>query len=109
MIDGRTELDDRVGALDLIFDTVGGDIFERAPDLLADGGRLVTVAAEPPTGGTYFVVEPSRERLIELARLADAGELRVAVDSTFALADAAAAFERSLASGKHGKVVVVRP
>ncbi|HEX6024207.1 MAG TPA: NADP-dependent oxidoreductase [Solirubrobacter sp.] len=103
VIDGRNDL--RVDALDVIFDTVGGDIFERAPQLLADGGRLVSVAAEPPDG-TYFVVEPSREQLVELARLADDGELRVAIDSTFALADAAAAFERSLASGKRGKVVI---
>ena len=34
-------------------------------------------------------------------------ELRVAIDSTFALSDAAVAFERSLASGKHGKVVIL--
>jgi hypothetical protein len=29
------------------------------------------------------------------------------IDSTFALSDAAAAFERSLASGKHGKVAIL--
>jgi NADPH:quinone reductase-like Zn-dependent oxidoreductase len=51
-------------------------------------------------------VDPNREQLIELARLADNGELRVAIDSTFALSGAPAAFERSLASGKHGKVVI---
>jgi NADPH:quinone reductase-like Zn-dependent oxidoreductase len=51
-------------------------------------------------------VEPNREQLIEVAHLADNGELRVAIDSTFALSAAAAAFERSLASGKHGKVVI---
>jgi NADPH:quinone reductase-like Zn-dependent oxidoreductase len=36
----------------------------------------------------------------------DSGQLRVAIDSTFPLSEAAAAFERSLASGKHGKVVI---
>ena len=107
VIDGRTELDDRVSPLDVVFDTVGGDILERASELLANGGRLVSVAEEPPGEGTYFIVEPSREQLVELARLVDDGELRVAIDSTFALSDAAAAFERSLASGKHGKVVIL--
>jgi len=48
-----------------------------------------------------------RDRLVELARLVDDGQLRVAIDSTFALSDAAAAFKRSLASGKHGKVVIL--
>ena len=45
-------------------------------------------------------------QLIELAKLVDSGQLRVAIDSTFTLAQAAAAFERSLASGKRGKVVI---
>jgi NADPH:quinone reductase-like Zn-dependent oxidoreductase len=106
VIDGRRELDDGIGPVDLLFDTVGGDLVKNAPALLASGGRLVSVAEEPPGEGTYFVVEPSREQLIELARLVDGGELRVAIDSTFALSHAAAAFERSLASGKHGKVVI---
>lgn len=106
VIDGRSELDDQVGPVDLVFDTVGGEFLERAPALLASGGRLVSVAAEPPGEGIYFVVEPSREQLIELARLLDSGELGVAIDSTFALSEATGAFERSLASGKHGKVVI---
>jgi NADPH:quinone reductase-like Zn-dependent oxidoreductase len=106
VIDGRRELDDRINPVDLIFDTVGGEFLERAPALLASGGRIVSVAGEPPGEGMYFVVEPSREQLVELARLLDSGELRVAIDSTFPLSEATAAFERSLASGKRGKVVI---
>lgn len=105
VFDGRRGLDE-VGHVDLIFDTVGGELLELAPTLLANDGRLVSVAEEPPGEGTYFVVEPHREQLIELARLVDGGELRVAIDSTFALSEAAAAFERTLASGKRGKVVI---
>ena len=106
VVDGRSEIEGAVSPVDLLFDTVGGELLERSPALLATGGRLVSVAAEPPGDGTYFVVEPSRVQLIELARLVDSGELRVAIDATFALSDAAAAFERSLASGKRGKVVI---
>jgi NADPH:quinone reductase-like Zn-dependent oxidoreductase len=105
VVDGRKELNEGVEPVDLVFDTVGGDLLERASALLGSGGRLVSVAEPPPGGGAYFVVEPNREQLIELARLADNGQLRVAIDSTFALSDAAAAFERSLAAGKRGKVV----
>ena len=42
----------------------------------AAGGRLVSVAEEPPDGGVYFIVEPNRDQLGSLARLVDAGELR---------------------------------
>jgi NADPH:quinone reductase-like Zn-dependent oxidoreductase len=105
VIDGRRELA-RISPIDLVFDTVGGELLEGAPVQLASGGRLVSVAAQPPGEGTYFVVEPSRRQLVELAGLLDRGELRVAIDSTFVTSEAAAAFERSLASGKHGTVVI---
>src|SRR5690349_14188527 len=82
---------------DLVFDTVGGDLPEAA--------RVVTIAAEA-SGATYFIVEPDREQLLELARLADAGELVPAVDSTFSLERAREAFERLAERGKHGKVVL---
>jgi NADPH:quinone reductase-like Zn-dependent oxidoreductase len=82
---------------DLVFDTAGGS--------LPSGSRVVTIAAEAP-GADYFVVEPRGEELAELARLADAGALRPAVDSTFPLAQVSEAFERVAARGKRGKVVL---
>jgi NADPH:quinone reductase-like Zn-dependent oxidoreductase len=57
-------------------------------------------------GATYFIVEPNREQLLELARLADAGELVPAVDSTYPLERAREAFERVAERGKRGKVVL---
>lgn len=85
------------GAVDLVFDTTGGT--------LPAGSRVVTIAAEAP-GAEYFVVEPSRDQLVELARLADEGALRPAVDSTFPLDRALEAFDRVMARGKRGKVVL---
>jgi NADPH:quinone reductase-like Zn-dependent oxidoreductase len=85
------------GPADLVFDTKGGEI--------PSGERVVTIAQETP-GATYFIVEPNREQLVELGELADAGELRPAIDSVFPLAEAQAAFERLAARGKRGKVVL---
>jgi NADPH:quinone reductase-like Zn-dependent oxidoreductase len=91
---------------DLVFDTAGGERLRRSPAVLRPGGRLVSVAEQPPPGtGVYFIVEPNREQLAELARLADAGALRPAIDSVHALDDARAAFERSLVA-RRGKVVL---
>ncbi|MEP6477326.1 MAG: NADP-dependent oxidoreductase [Actinomycetota bacterium] len=97
--------------VDLVFDTVGGELLQRSPAVIRPGGRLVSVAEEPPETPagietSYFVVEPNRDELAELARLADEGELRPAIDAVFPLADAPAAFERSDARGKRGKVVL---
>ena len=85
------------GAADLVFDTVGGE--------LPGAERVVTIAVEAP-GATYFIVEPDREQLRELARLADAGEVVPAVDSTYSLERAREAFERVAERGKRGKVVL---
>jgi NADPH:quinone reductase-like Zn-dependent oxidoreductase len=99
--------------VDLVFDTVGGERLARSPDLVRAGGRVVSVAEQPPETGAaprietvYFVVEPNREQLAELAGLLDGGDLRPAVDSVFPLEEAHAAFERSMSAGKRGKVVL---
>jgi NADPH:quinone reductase-like Zn-dependent oxidoreductase len=108
VLDGADERLGQLEPFDLVFDTVGGALLKRSPALVRSGGRLVSVAEEPPAGAeaSYFVVEPSREQLVEIARLADDGVLRPAIDSVFPLGDARAAFERSLARGKRGKVVL---
>jgi NADPH:quinone reductase-like Zn-dependent oxidoreductase len=85
----------------------------RSVSVLREGGKLVSVAEEPPAtvrrtaDATYFVAEPNRDQLIQLARLADEGTLRPVIDSAFPLSDARAAFERVVAPGKRGKVVIL--
>jgi NADPH:quinone reductase-like Zn-dependent oxidoreductase len=68
------------------------------------------VAEEPPTGveADYFIVEPNREQLIELARLADAGSLEPSVGDVFPLEDARTAFERVEEPGGAGAKVVLK-
>ncbi|MFL5797248.1 MAG: NADP-dependent oxidoreductase [Actinomycetota bacterium] len=105
-------LEKAVSPVDLVFDTVGGEALARSTAVLREGGRLVSVAEEPPATvteraeATYFVVEPRRDQLIQLARLVDEGTLRAVVDSVFPLSDARAAFERVMKPGKRGKVVL---
>ncbi|HYY08740.1 MAG TPA: zinc-binding dehydrogenase, partial [Actinomycetota bacterium] len=49
---------------------------------------------------------PTRARPSSGLKLAGSGEIRPLVDSALALADARAAFERTEARGKRGKVVL---
>lgn len=95
---------------DLVFDTTGGERLRSSPGVLRDGGRLVSVAEEPPHASgirsVYFVVEPNRQQLAQLSGLLDDGLPPPAVDSLFTLEDAVRAFARSMAPDKHGKVVL---
>lgn len=104
------ERPDTVAPVDLVFDTVGGELLERSPAVVRPGGRLISVAEEPPAAAgidaAYFVVEPNRDQLLEIARLADEGAVRPAIDSVYPLSEATAAFERNQARGKRGKVVI---
>ena len=82
VIDYRTQrFEDVVADLDLVFDTVGGETWERSWDVLRPGGRLVSIAVPRPPEreavdgrrAIWFVVELDREQLREIGRLIDAG------------------------------------
>jgi NADPH:quinone reductase-like Zn-dependent oxidoreductase len=110
----KARFEDLAEPVDLVFDTAGGDRLERSPAVVQPGGRLVSVATEPPSAAAaargidavYFVVEPSRDQLVGIGRLADDGDLRVRIDEVFPLEDARAAFERSQGSHATGKIVL---
>jgi NADPH:quinone reductase-like Zn-dependent oxidoreductase len=91
-----------VEPVDLVFDTVGGELLARAQ---AKGARTVGVATKPAPPGIYFVVEPNGAQLAEITKLVDAGEVRPEVDAVYPLEDFRAAFERLTEPGKRGKVV----
>ena len=109
-----TRFEDVVGQVDLVFDTAGGERLARSPSVVRPGGRLVSIASEPPAQAatecgihsTYFVVAPNRGQLIELTGLIDRGVLRPTIDKIFALAEGRQAFERSLGEHRAGKIVL---
>ena len=95
--------------VDVVFDTVGGETLERSWSMLKPGGRLVTIAAsgeqttDERVRAAYFIVEPSRTQLAEIARLIDGGALRPVVGVVFPLAEARQAYQHK---PSHGKVVL---
>jgi NADPH:quinone reductase-like Zn-dependent oxidoreductase len=105
-VDAATRFEDAVEPVDVVFDTAGGERLRRSFAVLGAGGRLISVAEEPPDGGVYFIVEPNRDQLTSIARLVDAGELRRPSIDVFPLASAREAFTRSVEPRRPDKVVL---
>ncbi len=107
VIDRRAErFEDVVGAVDVVFDTVGGETLARSWGVLKTDGRMVTIAAsaeqtrEQRVRQAFFIVEPNRAQLAKLASLIDGGELRPIVGGVFPLPQAREAYEYKPRNGK---------
>jgi NADPH:quinone reductase-like Zn-dependent oxidoreductase len=94
--------------VDAVLDLVGGDTLADAPKQVRDPARIASVV-DPSVldlGGRYVFVRPDTHDLEELARMADAGQLRVPIAKAFPIEQVAEA-QRLLAGGHvRGKVVV---
>ncbi|MFI6259838.1 NADP-dependent oxidoreductase [Micromonospora zamorensis] len=89
----------QVGEVDVVLDVIGGDILAQSTELVRPGGTLVTIAMPPtvqPRDGRaiFFVVEPDRVRLADLAQRLRTGRLNPVVGAVRPLAETAAAFAR---------------
>ncbi|MEU3459487.1 NADP-dependent oxidoreductase [Streptomyces sp. NPDC006733] len=111
----KSRPEDLVHDIDLVLDTVGGPHSSRFLRTLKRGGAQFPVlpgdfdAEEVAKLGVTVSsaqVRSSGAQLAELAGLLDAGTIRVAIDSTFALADARAAHERAARGHIRGKIVL---
>ncbi|MEV7979706.1 NADP-dependent oxidoreductase [Streptomyces sp. NPDC086519] len=108
-IDLQNEKLEDAGEADVVFDVIGGDILDRSAALVRPGGTLVTIVMPPkvrPKAGhaVFFVVEPDRARLTDLAARLRDGRLKPVVGAVRPLAEAPSAF----APDKHtpGKTII---
>ena len=110
-----TAVEEVVRDVDLVVDTVGGPHGHRFLRVLKRGGILAPIffgeyhrerAAELGITVVGGQVHSDGPQMTELARLMDAGQLRVGIDSVFPLADAAKAHERAEQGHIQGKIVL---
>ncbi|MGE7715993.1 NADPH:quinone reductase [Priestia megaterium] len=101
--------------VDLVLDTLGGSTTGRFLRTLKRGGALFPVfigfsdaeeAAKLGVTVSMTQVRSNGPQLVELGRLLDTGTVRVAIDSTFPLADARKAHERAARGHIQGKIVL---
>ncbi len=108
VIDYRiTPFETFVGEVDVVLDTIGGDTRDRSWGVLRKGGHLVTIAAdaegskEQRVCDAFFIVEPNRNQLVNIAHLIDAGALRPVVGAVFSMENFRQAYEQKSVRGKN--------
>ena len=99
--------------VDVVYDLVGGDTFQRAFHSLKPGGFLVTSVAFPKDEAQRFGVGvkrgfclPNAEELTAIRELADTGKLKVHVATVLPLAEVKQALELSKGGRTRGKIVL---
>jgi NADPH:quinone reductase-like Zn-dependent oxidoreductase len=106
--------EEALSPLDLILDVIGGEIQERSVKALRKGGILVStvgihVAGQARSRGIEtrdFAVRSDGEQLSEIAKLVDAGKLKLNVGTVLPLNKAREAHELVESGRAKGKVVL---
>lgn len=109
-----TRFEDQLRDIDVVLDAVGGDSVARSWQVLRPGGAMISVAkriaedepAKHGVRGLFFIVEPNRDQLEEMAQMIDHGAMKAFVAQVFPLAQAREAFEQALLGHTRGKIVL---
>lgn len=111
-----THAEDIVRDLDLVVDSIGGPATSRFLQTIKRGGALFPIFGLGASGHdeaenlgitlSTTQVRSNGKQLTEIGHLLNNGTIRVAIDSTFALADARKAHERAALGNIQGKIVL---
>jgi len=105
---------DIIGDYDVVFDMSGGDVMQNSFKVLKKGGHLVSIKGQDTDGLAekygvsfdWFFMEPNGAQLTKLAEMITKGTLKPVIDSTFAFADAAKAYDKLSEGHAVGKIVI---
>lgn len=100
--------------IDVVFDTMGGEIQQQSWQVLKPNGRLVSIVSAPDSAMAekyqvtplFCFVKPSSTQLAALAALFDTGKLRVEIERSYPLSEIVHAHEHSESGRTRGKIVI---
>ena len=116
VIDYKTEkFKDITHGYDAVFDTVGGETYKRSFVVLKKGSGIIVSMLEQPNSelmnqygvkAIFQFTQLNRERLTKLAEWVDQNHIKVNVDKTFSLDQAAKALDYQRDVHPRGKIVL---
>ena len=100
--------------MDVVFDTIGGDVQEKSWGVLKPGGMLVSITAQPSEDRAkaegkragYVFIGPNAAILKDLAGMVDLGQVRPLIAAEFGMNDTAKAQDLSETGRATGKIVI---
>lgn len=109
------DFSEKLTDIDLVFDTIGGDVQMKSLKVIRPGGILVsTVGIKDPEAvkasgilGVPYMAQSYGDQLQEMAHLVDAGEIRPVVSKILPLKDADEAHRLSEEGHTRGKIVLL--
>ena len=116
VVDYTTEkFEDTIRDYDAVFDTVAGDTYKKSFKVLKKGSGIIVSMLEQPNSelmnqygvkALFQFTQVNRERLTKLAEWVDQNNIKVNVDKTFSLDEAAKALDYQRDVHPRGKVVL---
>ena len=116
VIDYKTQnFEDIVHDYDAVFDTVGGDTYKRSFKVLKKGSGIIVSTLEQPNSelmnqygikAVFLFSQVNRQRLTKLAEWVDQNNIKVNIDKTFSLDEAAKALDYQKEGHPRGKLVL---
>jgi NADPH:quinone reductase-like Zn-dependent oxidoreductase len=110
----KTRFEDVVRDVDVVLDSIGGEIQERSWKVLKKGGILVSIVSPPNAEqaakygvrAAMAIMHGGSADLAEIGRLVDSGRVKTVVDTVLPLAEARRAQELSAHGHTRGKIVL---
>jgi NADPH:quinone reductase-like Zn-dependent oxidoreductase len=109
-----TRFEDVLKDVDVVFDTQGGEVYERSWKVLKKDGVIVSLINQPSAElsaqygarAAYVFVQPDAGQLSQIAGLIDSGAVEVIIDTVFPLAEARQAHTKIQDGHARGKIVL---
>lgn len=108
-----TRFEEVIDSVDVVFDTIGGDVQDRSWQIIKPGGILVSVISPPSEAqasahqcrSAFVFIQPRADWLAEIGQLIDAGQVKPIIETVLPLSRAAEAHKLSQSGRTRGKIV----